>query len=239
MWWSRPSPWAMGVRPNSPPQTTSVSSSMPRCLRSLIRAAEAWSTSLALTGMSRFSAAVHVPVAMVELDEPHAALGQPPGQQAVGRERAVVARGAVQVEDAAWAPWTRSISSGTLVCMRKAISYWAMRVAISGSSTVSCRSLFSALTASITSRCRAAVDARRVAQVVDRVAARLELHALVAAGQEAAVPLPRWRSAAIWPPRPVEMQHDEARQVLALAPQAVEHPRAHRRAGRRSSCRCS
>ena len=34
MWWSRPLPWAIGVRPNSPPQTTSVSSSMPRCFRS-------------------------------------------------------------------------------------------------------------------------------------------------------------------------------------------------------------
>ena len=31
--------WATGVRPNSPPQTTSVSSSSPRCLRSVMSAA--------------------------------------------------------------------------------------------------------------------------------------------------------------------------------------------------------
>ena len=31
--------WATGVRPNSPPQMTSVSSSNPRCLRSWISAA--------------------------------------------------------------------------------------------------------------------------------------------------------------------------------------------------------
>ena len=43
--------------------------------------------------------AVVVPVAVIELDEAHAALGQPPGQQAVGGEGAVAALGAVQVED--------------------------------------------------------------------------------------------------------------------------------------------
>ena len=37
-------PWAIGVRPNSPPQMTSVSSSMPRCFRSVISAAVARST---------------------------------------------------------------------------------------------------------------------------------------------------------------------------------------------------
>ena len=41
--------------------------------------------------------------------------------------------GAVQVEDVLAARSDRSVSSGTEVCMRKAISYWAMRVAISGS----------------------------------------------------------------------------------------------------------
>ena len=49
MWWSRPSPPCdIGVRPNSPPQITSVSSSMPRCFRSVISAAVGRSTSSAL-----------------------------------------------------------------------------------------------------------------------------------------------------------------------------------------------
>ena len=34
-----------GVRPNSPPQTTSVSSSIPRCFKSLMSAAVGWSVS--------------------------------------------------------------------------------------------------------------------------------------------------------------------------------------------------
>ena len=51
-WWSRPRNLLparssfMGVRPNSPPQTTRVSSSMPRCFKSLTKAAQAWSVSL-------------------------------------------------------------------------------------------------------------------------------------------------------------------------------------------------
>ena len=43
----------------------------------------------ALIAMSPLMPAVMVPVAVVELDEAHAALGQAAGQQAVGRERAV------------------------------------------------------------------------------------------------------------------------------------------------------
>ena len=98
MWWSRPLPWAIGVRPNSPPQTTSVSSSMPRCFRSVISAADAPVDLLGLELDVVLDAAVVVPVAVVELDEAHAALGQPAGQQAVGGERAVARLGAVHVE---------------------------------------------------------------------------------------------------------------------------------------------
>ena len=79
--------------------------------------------------------AVVVPVAVVELNEAHAALGQPAGQQAVGGERAVARLGAVQIERRLAVRRVTSISSGTLACMRNAISYWAMRVAISGSSS--------------------------------------------------------------------------------------------------------
>ena len=73
-----------------------------------------------------------VPVAVIELNEPHAALGQPAGQQAVGRERAVGAASRRTGRARAAARREMSISSGTLVCMRNASSYWAMRVAISG-----------------------------------------------------------------------------------------------------------
>ena len=79
------------MRPNSPPQTTSVSSSRPRCLRSVIRRAEAWSVVLALAADAVGQAAVMVPALVVELDEAHAALGQPAGEQAVGGEGAGLA----------------------------------------------------------------------------------------------------------------------------------------------------
>ena len=161
MWWSRPLPCAIGVRPNSPPQMTSVSSSMPRCFRSLISAAARLSTSLAATCDVVLDAAVVVPVAVIELDEAHAALGQPPGQQAVGRERAVAALACRTGRASPSARSTGPSGPGTLVCMRNAISYW--RCAWRSPGRRPCRSAAgsSACTASTTSRCRLGVDARR------------------------------------------------------------------------------
>ena len=46
-----------------------------------------------------------------------------------------------------------SINSGTLACMRNAISYWLILVSISGSATVLFRNLLIELTASMTARC--------------------------------------------------------------------------------------
>ena len=89
-----------------------------------------------LLGLQRdalLHAAVMVPVLVIELDEPHAALGQPAGEQAVRGERAVARLAAVELETFCRLRRSRSISSGTLACIWNAISYWAMRVAISGS----------------------------------------------------------------------------------------------------------
>src|SRR5438876_650796 len=56
--WSRPSlPWAIGVRPNSPPQITSVESSRPRDLRSFNSPAMGLSTARALAARAGFLAA--------------------------------------------------------------------------------------------------------------------------------------------------------------------------------------
>ena len=91
--WSRPAlrsslsagSWAMGSRPNSPPQTTSVLSSSPRCFRSRSRAAIGWS----VRSQAAFSVGGQSDVWLsqiwrvdVELHEPHAALDQPAGDQA-------------------------------------------------------------------------------------------------------------------------------------------------------------
>ena len=53
----------------------------------------------------------------IELHEPHAALDQPPRQQAVVGERDLARLGAVQVVNVLRL-LAMSISSGTLVCMR-------------------------------------------------------------------------------------------------------------------------
>src|SRR5690348_2895758 len=46
-----------------------------------------------------FDAAVMVPIAMVELDEAHASLSQPPCQQTIGGEGTVSAFGAVKIKN--------------------------------------------------------------------------------------------------------------------------------------------
>ncbi len=64
-----------------------------------MRAAPGWSVSLALPGNLLRQRGVLVPAAVEELDEAHAALRQPPGEQAVGGERAGRSRlGAVHLE---------------------------------------------------------------------------------------------------------------------------------------------
>jgi hypothetical protein len=45
------------------------------------------------------------------------------------------------------------VSSGTLACIRKAISYWAIRVAISGSFCSAARKPLSRVISSTTCRC--------------------------------------------------------------------------------------
>ena len=77
-----------------------VSSSSPRCFRSLTRAAEGWSVSWHWLRIWLGQVAVLVPAHVIELDEPDAALGQAAGQQAVGGVAAgFLDVGAVQVED--------------------------------------------------------------------------------------------------------------------------------------------
>ena len=86
-----------------------------------------------------------------------------------------------------------SITSGTAVCMRKAISYWAMRVRVSGlPSSWACISLRSRR-ASRLSRRMVGVHAARIGHVQHRIALRAALHALVDRRQKAAAPVARCR----------------------------------------------
>ena len=84
------------------------------------------------SGDVRSDVVVEVPIAVIEVNEPHAALGQPAGEQAVVGERAVGALARRTYRARACGSSAMSTSSGTLVCMRNASSYCAIRVAISG-----------------------------------------------------------------------------------------------------------
>ena len=94
---------------------------------------------VALQREIRRQVVVLIPAAMVELDETHAALGQPAREQAVRGEacRACAPRRRKR-RTSPPARLLKSVSSGTEVCMRNAISYCAMRVSISGSSDSAC-----------------------------------------------------------------------------------------------------
>ena len=76
--------------------------------------------------------AVLVPRLVEQFNEPHAALDQPPRQQAIVGEARLAGLRAVHVEDVLRLA-AMSITSGVPPCMRKAISKEFMRVEISGS----------------------------------------------------------------------------------------------------------
>ena len=90
--WSRPlPPCDDGMRPNSVVQRMIVSSSRPRCFRSWISAAAPRAMPIGQRAVVALDVLVRVPVAPREavvvarpdLHEPHAALEQPPGDQAL------------------------------------------------------------------------------------------------------------------------------------------------------------
>ena len=85
----------------------------------MTRAADGWSVSRHWPAICVGKLRVLVPAAVEELDEAHAALGQPAGQQAVGGERARACRTRGRTgRRRARGSSERSVSSGTEVCMR-------------------------------------------------------------------------------------------------------------------------
>ena len=114
---------------------------MPRCFRSVHQRRRRLIHILAALRQVLRQVAVVVPIAMIKLDEAHAALGQPPRQQAVRRERARLLRIVAVELERARGSFEMSVSSGTEACIRNAISYCAMRALISGSPNSSERHL--------------------------------------------------------------------------------------------------
>ena len=169
---------------------TSVSSSMPRCFRSWIRAGGGLvDVAGQRPGASRVRSAVVIPAAVVELDEADIALGQPPGQQAVGGEGSRLAdvvaielvdvlrllRCVHQLRDARLHPERHLVLRDARLDLRIADAV----VQLAGSDA--------ARPSSWLRRCSAR-DARRVGKIKHRIARAAELHALIPAGQKARAP---------------------------------------------------
>ncbi len=76
------------MRPNSPPQMTSVSSNSPRDFRSGDQPVAGPVDVAALVGQPAGDVAVRVPIVQIDLHEPHPALDHPPRQQGRVGERA-------------------------------------------------------------------------------------------------------------------------------------------------------
>ena len=208
---------------------TSVSSSRPRCFRSLTRAADGWSVSWHWLRICVGQVAVLVPAHVIKLDEPHAALGQAAGQQAVGGVAAGLLNvGAVEVEDR-----LRLVREVGQLGNRRlhAIAQLVLGdpgddLGVAGLGVVQVVERGDVVEHLPPRRPRAA---GRVGEIEHRLLAAAQLHALVARGQEAASPQAVVKRL-VGPP--AREQDDEGRQVLVLAPQAVGDPRPHARPAR-------
>ena len=111
----------------------------------------------------------------------------------------------------------RSVSSGTDACIRNAISYCAIRVVISGLSTVLELDLVQLAPDRSMKLCALrAIEPFRVRDIQHRIADRSQLDALILARQEAGAPQPLGERLA-----GAGHHHDERRQILVLAAQAV------------------
>ena len=172
-----------------------------------------------------FHAAMVVPVLVVELDEPHAPLGQPPREQAVRGERAIAWLAAVEFE-----------RLGTLV----------LRIHQFGHARLHRKGHFilrdprgdlgiarERIVLGVDGVDRGDVgplplpcDPGGAAQVEHRVSLAPQLHALIPAGQETARPLPG-RNRLVLATLAKRRQHHEPRQVGRVTPQAIGDPRPH------------
>ena len=117
-----------------------------------------------------------------------------------------------------------SINSGTTACMRKASSYWAIRVARFGVAESAGLELVEVAERIEAESAERAVHALGVGEVEDRIAAGAALHALVDRRQKAVAPV----ALAGAGERPARDEDDEAGQIAVLGAEAVGDPRAKR-----------
>ena len=180
-----------------------------------------WSVSLRLAGNLLRQIVVLVPAAMEELDEAHAALGQPPRQQAVRREacRASAHR--------------RPYSSKVLRRLLRQVGQLRHRASASGTPSRTARCAWRSPDRRTprappgSARARSSRNRRRACALkpagFDRYSTgsphRAELHALIARRQKAAAPEPVVERLIVRIAAALRDHHDERRQILVLAAQ--------------------
>jgi hypothetical protein len=175
---------------------------------------------------------VLVPAAVIELDEPDVALGQPTGQQAIRsvstglpRVRPVHLESGVrllrqvhQVGNGRLHPVGHLVLRDPRLDLRVAVRVVTHRVELlDGVQHRAARDL---------------VHPGRIVEVQHRFAAGPEAHALIRRRQETAAPQAREERLVGVDRLRLREEHDEGRQVLVLAAEAVTEPRAHARASR-------
>ena len=171
--------------------------------------------------------AVMIPRAMVELNHPHATLGEPARHEAVRGETAVARLlDAIAVEDVLrLVAEVGQLRHGRLHAKRHLVLRDArgdFRIdPFRRKHPVQAIDLLHHLTL------RALADAIGIADVMHRVALRLELDALKLARQQSARPLPRGDR--LRAGLALRREDDEARQTVRLRAQTIEEPRAHAR----------
>ena len=240
-WWSRPQrlrssmlPWRNGVRPNSPPQMTSVSSSKPALLQVLDQRRRGLVGVAALDVELGGQVAVLVPAGVHDLHEPHAALDQPAGHQAVVGERALLAGPRGRTSSSTSAGSLREVGQLGHAGLhldtpsRTGRCAWRSRGRRSRCSFIS----FSRAMSSSRPRRICAAHAVGVRQVEHRVAAAAELHALEPRRQEARAPVEVVEDLPAGRPLAHRGHDDERRQLVGLAAEAVGQPGARASAGR-------
>jgi hypothetical protein len=197
---------------------------MPRCFQILDESVAGLIHVLALAGHAAADVAVVVPVVVVDLDEAHAALDEPAGHEhAVGKGAGLLRIFAVELVGGSGS-LLMSVSSGTLACMRKAISYCWMRVCVSGSPTAVIQ-FVQRVQAFDGALAHAVGHAGRVVDVENGIALAAEAHARVLAGQIAAGPEARGDGLLLLAIGRRGDEHDKGRQVLIHRAQAVRNPR--------------
>ena len=178
----------MGVRPNSPPQTTSVSSSMPLCFQILDQSCTSLVRLFALLFDSIFNVAVMVPARMVELNEAYTSFGKSSCQEAVlGKGTWVFGRGAIKAEGRSI--FGRQIHQFGCSCLHPI----GHLITFDPSGYFIQTSLIKLLLIEIFNQIQCVslgllVDSRRVRNVKDRVTTGAKWDALMFTGQEARAP---------------------------------------------------